>query len=82
MARGPYARTPASPGVVVAPSLGAAAACSPLHGLELGLTCLWRVARALGPGVRAARSQHVSAALRARGSLARLVVPSRALVYL
>jgi hypothetical protein len=39
------------PCVVVAPSLGAAAACSPLRGLELGPVCLWRAARAFGPSV-------------------------------
>jgi hypothetical protein len=43
------------PGVVVAPSLGAAAACSPLHGLELGPACLWRAGLSSASG-RPARS--------------------------
>jgi hypothetical protein len=53
----PCTRVRLRPGVVVAPSFGAAEACSPLRGLELGQ----RVARAFGPGVCATRSRHVSA---------------------
>jgi hypothetical protein len=56
------------PDVVVAPSLGAAVACSPLRGLELGQ----RAARAFGPGVAPLPARGACAARprRARGSFA------------
>jgi hypothetical protein len=53
-------------GVVVEPS----------HSVPAWPRCLLAAHAQLGPGVRAARSRRISAALRARGALARLAVPS------
>jgi hypothetical protein len=72
------------PGMVVTPSLGVAAACSPLCGLEVGPACLWRAAlsstsaaRVFGPGMAPLPARGARACSRgARGALARLVVPS------